>query len=133
MGAGGRNGPNAGLAKEPLTAQKFGHAKRQIDGLSRIETGITGGGVPQVELVLENVAEAAQTLGHVVTGELDMHAARPGTGGMMGVEESAELVQNVVEASRLASAVTGEGVPVHGVACPHHTMVGLAYRFEKRG
>jgi len=76
MGAGWRRVTAAGGVRRRSTPQKLGHTERQIDGLSGVQTRITGGGVAQVELVFENVAEAAETFGDVVTSEFDVHAAR---------------------------------------------------------
>src|SRR5579872_7145395 len=76
--------------------QELGHPERQVDGLAGVQSRVTGGGVAKVELVLQDVAEATQTFGDVVPGELDVHAAGPGAGGVVGVEESTELEDDVV-------------------------------------
>src|SRR5664280_3603704 len=49
-------------------AQEFGHAECQVEGLSAVEPGVTGGGVALVELSLHDLLDATQALGDVVPG-----------------------------------------------------------------
>ena len=77
-------GPSCRIRPEQLR-----HAERQIDGLAGVEAGVAGRGVAHVQLVLEDVAETAQALGDVVTGELDVHTAGPRAGLVVGGEEAA--------------------------------------------
>src|SRR5450755_2172800 len=99
-------------------AQKLSHPESQIEGLAGVEPGVAGGGVADVEVTFEDLLGAAQAFGHVVACELHVHTARPGAGGAMDGKERAQLAQDVIEAPRLAPALTGEGVAVHGVARP---------------
>ena len=62
-----------------------------------------------------------------------MHAARPRPRLLVGDKETAQLGQDVVEAPRLAPAVAGEGVAVHGVTRPHHRMSGVAHGGQEWG
>ena len=59
--------------------------------------------------------------------------AGPGPLVAVDVEEGRELGEDVVEAPRLAAALAGEGVAVHGVAGPHDGVaLGLDRPHERR-
>src|ERR1700722_4707638 len=87
-------------------AQELSDPEGQIEGLARVEPGVAGGGVADVEVTFEDLFGSAQTFGHVVAGELHVHTARPGAGGSMDGKERAQLAQDVIEAPRLAPALT---------------------------
>ena len=59
-------------------AEELGDAKGQVDRLAGVQSGVADRGVALVELVLRDVHHPTQAFGHVVAGELDVHAARPG-------------------------------------------------------
>ena len=76
---------------EPSAAQQVGDLEGQVERLAGVEPGVAGGGVAQLQLVLEDLVGAAQALGDVVAGQLDVHAARPGPFGPAGGEELPDL------------------------------------------
>src|SRR2546423_13760283 len=47
-------------------AQELGHPERQVQRLAGVEAGVAGGGVADVELVLEDRLGPAQALGDVI-------------------------------------------------------------------
>ena len=100
--------------------------------MAGVEPGVAGGGVVQLEVVLQDLLRAAQALGHVVAGQLDVDASRPGSGIPMYHKESLDLAQNVVEAAGLAAGRGGEGVAVHGIAGPHHRVGRFPYCLYER-
>ena len=61
---------------------------------------------------------AAEALGDVVAGELDVHAAGVGAERGVHLEEAADLVHDVVEVPRLVAVGALGGVAVHRVAGP---------------
>ena len=69
---------------------------------------------------------AAEALGDVVAGELDVDAARPGALGAVRPDEAGDLAEDVVEVAGLAAARAGERVAVHRVAGPHDRVAGVA-------
>jgi len=133
-GAAGRRRPPQGGEPPPLAGQRrrltgaprwlraeeLGHPEGEVEGLAGVEAGVAGAGVARVELVLGDVLAAAQALGDVVTGELAVDASRPDALGPAHLEEAGHLVDENLEAARLAAAGGGEGVAVHRVARPHH-------------
>src|SRR2546423_1184120 len=81
---------------------------------------------------LEALLGAAQALGDVVAGELDVDPARPRSLGPVDREEARDLAQDVVEMAGLAPRRALEGVAVHGVAGPDDRMAGRAHRAHER-
>src|SRR5664280_1842311 len=64
--------------------------------------------------------------GNAAVTRLRTAAARrrrgPGPLGLVGPEEPLQLPDDVVEPPGLLTSLGGEGVPVHGIAHPHHRM-----------
>ena len=54
-----------------------------------------------VELLLEHRLGAAEALGHVLAGDLEVDASGPGADLAVRGEEALDLAQDVVEAARL--------------------------------
>jgi hypothetical protein len=84
-------------------------------------------------VAVEDLLGAAEALGHVVAGELDVDPARDGALGPVDGEEGAQLGHDVVEAARLVPVRGGEGVAVHRVAGPHDRVAGRPDRPDERG
>ena len=82
--------------------------------------------------VVEHLLGAAEALGDVLAGQLDVHAAGPHAGGLAGGEEAAQLAHHVVEAPCLVTALVHERVPVHRVARPHDGVAGHRHRPQQR-
>jgi len=95
-----------------------------------VQTGIAERLVAHREIGFVDLLRTSQALGHVVTGEFDVDAARVGSGGVMGLEESLDLVDNVVEAPRLVAGRGGEPVAVHRVADPERIRIHRLDRLE---
>ena len=68
-----------------------------------LSRGSQSGLVPVVELLLEHLLGAAEALGHVLAGDLEMNPARPCPDLPVRSEEPLDLAQHVVEAPRLVS------------------------------
>ena len=68
-------------------AQELGRAERQVERLARVEAGVAGSGVAQVEVVLQDLLGTAQALGHVIAGELDVDPPGPGPRGVVDGDE----------------------------------------------
>ena len=75
--------------------------------------------VAGVEVGLVDRVGAAQALGDVVAGQLDVHAARVRAELAVHLEEAADLVHHVLEPAGLVAVGRGHGVAVHGVGDPH--------------
>src|SRR5260370_13353955 len=90
----------------------------EVEGLTAVKPGVTGGFVPLVQVGGGDLVAAADALGHVVTGELDVDAARVGAEVSVHVEEPVQLVEHVVEVAGLVTARGFEGVAVHRIADP---------------
>src|SRR5947208_6139141 len=80
-----------------------------IDGLLGIEAGITDRVVAVVEILVGDGTGAADTLGDVLTGHLQMHAAGVGAFGGVDREERLHLRQHAVERPRLVARGRGDG------------------------
>src|SRR5262249_34410362 len=111
---------------------QLGDAKREIERLARVQPQVAERHVARVELRLLHVLRSAETLGDVVTGELEMHAARPGPRLTMCRKEAFDLAENVVEVARLPSARARDHVRVHRVAHPDDGMLCFAHRAQDR-
>src|SRR5580704_2167806 len=99
-------------------SEELGHSESEVERLAAVQPRVTGRGVAHPEVALEDLFGPAETFGHVVAGELDVQAARPGALVAVDSEERAQLGQDVVETAGLAAARAGEGVPVHRVGGP---------------
>src|SRR6266702_8589761 len=97
----GRHRP-ADLAGAFLLEQ-FGDQESHVDGLLGIEAGIADRVVAVVEIFVRDGTGAADTLGDVLTGHLQMHAA--GVGAFRGVdrEERLHFRQDAIERARLVA------------------------------
>src|SRR5699024_3135164 len=67
---------------------------------------------------------AAETLGDVVAGQLNMQPTRPGAQRPVNLEESPHLVDDVVEFSGFIALGGLEGMAVHEVAAPSDLVSG---------
>src|SRR4051794_22479562 len=97
---------------------ELGHPERQIEGLPAIEARVARRLVTQRKILFRDLVPAADALGDVVAGELDVDSARVRAQGVVNLEEARHLVEHVVDAAGLVTARRLEGVAVHGVADP---------------
>src|SRR4051812_16875872 len=103
-----------------LLLEQLGDQEGHIDGLLGVEPGIADRVVAVVEVLIGDRAGAAETLGDVLTGHLQMDAAGMGALGGVDREERLHLGQDAVERPRLVARRRGDGVAVHGIARPDH-------------
>src|SRR5699024_5639133 len=74
---------------------------------------------------------AAETLGDVVAGQLNMQPTRPGAQRPVNLEESPHLVDDVVEFSGFIAVGGLECIAVHGIADPSDLDSGTGNIFNK--
>src|SRR4051812_2237998 len=86
----------------------------------RVAQRLVAGG----EVGLVDVLRAAEALGHVVPGQLQVQAARDGPEGLVHLEEALYLVEDVPEAAGLVAGRGLERVAVHGIADPQDVSAG---------
>src|SRR5215213_2510084 len=70
---------------------QLGHAECEIQGLTRVQAWIAEALVPRRQLLLQHRGRAAETLGHVLARELEVHAAGPGFLAAADLEERLDL------------------------------------------
>src|SRR4051794_1201776 len=81
----------------------------QLQGLAGVQPGVAGGLVPAVEVLVADLHGAAEALGDVLAGQLDVDAARPGAQRPVDVEEAEHLVDDAVEVPGLVAGGGGGG------------------------
>src|SRR5436305_15083784 len=69
----------------------------QLQRLTGVQSRVAGGLVPAVEVLVADLHGAAEALGDVLAGQLDVDTARPGAQRPMDVEEAEHLVDDPVE------------------------------------
>src|SRR3954454_18274899 len=79
----------------------------EFERLAGVQPGVARGLVPAVEVLVADLLGAAEALRDVLTGQLDVDAARPGAEGTVHVEEAQDLVDDAVE---VAGLVAGRGL-----------------------
>src|SRR3954466_13462947 len=102
----------------PSTTQHLRHEEGELQRLTGVQPRVAGGLVPAVEVLVADLHRAAEALGDVLTGELDVDAARPGAQRAVHVEEAEHLVHHAVEVPGLVAGGRLVGVAVHGIALP---------------
>src|SRR5205814_2697451 len=94
-------------------AQHLGDEERQLQGLDAVQPRVAHRLVAGGQVELGDLLAPADTLGHVVAGELDVDAARPRAERAVYVEEALHLADDVLEAARLVTGRGLERVAVH--------------------
>ena len=122
--------PTTGAGAAAL--QLLGDQERQLQRLFRVQPRVAEGLVALGQVRLGQPVRAADALGDVLAGHLDVHAARPGALGRVDVEEAAHLRQDVVEPAGLHVVRHRDGVAVHRVGDPHHLVAGPLHRAHQR-
>ena len=112
---------------------ELGQVECQVERLASVESGIAHGLVPSCEVFASDRLGTTETLGDVVTGELDVHTARPDVFGATALEERLDFGDHGVEVPCLVTAFVHERVAVHRVARPDDGMAGPRDRAQQRG
>src|SRR5262249_21846398 len=112
---------------------EFGDAEGQVQGLATVEARVARGLVPVGEVVLGDAVTAADALGDVVTGELDVDAPGVGAQRPVHLEEPGDLREDVLHVPRLAAVGCLDRVPVHGIADPGHLRAARRHLLHDRG
>ena len=110
----------------------LGDLEGDLEGLLVVEARVDEGLVVLGQAGLVDVLAAAEDLGDVVAGELDVDTARGGAQGAVHLEEAADLVEDRLEAAGLVAVVRGDGVAVHGVGDPGDGAPVGAHRLHQR-
>src|SRR5687768_585630 len=87
-----------------LRLQLLGDQEGELQRLAGVEARIAVGVVAVGEAVLGHRLGAADALGHVLAGHLEMHAAGMGAFGAMHREEALHLGEDAVERAGLVAA-----------------------------
>ncbi len=98
--------------------EHLGDEEGQLQALLVVQPRVADRLVPRGEGGVVDLLGAAQALGDVVAGELDVQAARHRAQRAVHLEEAADLVDDVVEPAGLVAAGRLERVAVHGIADP---------------
>ena len=105
--AGGERGPpeqrRDGRRELLAAAELLGHEERELERLHVVQARVAQRLVARREGRLVDVLGAAEALGDVVAGELDVDAARVRADRAVRLEEALDLVDDVVEATRLVA------------------------------
>src|SRR5581483_1964427 len=115
-----------------LLLQQLGDQERHVDRLLGVETGIADRVIAVVEILVRDRSRAAEALGDIVAGHLQMHAAGIGALRRVDREEGTHLRQDAVERPRLVTRCRGDRVAVHGIAGPHDDPTFALHRAHQR-
>ena len=85
-----------------------------------VQSRVARARVVLVEVVDRDAGRAADALGHVLAGHLEVNAAERRAAPVVDVEGELDLAQDVVEVARLQARWSDLGVAVHRVADPEH-------------
>src|SRR5581483_472044 len=77
--------------------QQLGHAEGEVERLAGVQAGVAHRLVAGLQLVGEDFVGAAEALGHVVAGQLDVDPARPGPLRPVDGEVAPDLGHHVLE------------------------------------
>src|SRR5687768_12375616 len=100
----------AGVAGDARPAHELGDAEGEVERLPRVQPWVAERHVARAQLLLEDGLGAAEALGHVLAGELQMNAPGPHALAAAGGEEPLDLAHDRVEAPRLHARLRLEDV-----------------------
>src|SRR4249920_4284815 len=101
--------------RDVLPLQHLSDEEGELEGLRAVQPRIADSLIALIQVILDDRVAAADTLGDVVAGELDVNATGVGAECAMHLEEAADLFEHIVEATRLVTAGGLAGVAVHGI------------------
>ena len=113
------------LAAAPRqSAEHLRDEERQLQRLLGVQPRVARGLVAAAEVGVGDLLRAAEALGDVLAGHLDMDAAGMGAQRRVHLEEALYLVDDAVEVAGLVAGRGLDGVAVHRVALPDHLVAG---------
>ena len=121
--------PHASLAS---AAQHLRHQERQLQRLLGVQPRVARGLVAAGQVGVGDLLRAAQALGDVLAGQLDVDAARVGAQLVVHLEEALHLVHDPVEVPGLVAGRRLVGVAVHRVALPDDLVPGRLHLLDDR-
>src|SRR6266511_1131381 len=113
-------------------AEALGDQEGQLERLVPVQPRVASGLVPVHQVGRGELLAAAEALGDVVAGQLDVQPARPGADLLVRVEEALHLGHHVLEVAGLVAVLRLVRVPVHRVAHPRHRRAVVADRLQQR-
>ncbi len=119
-------------AGDALRPGHLGDHKRELERLAGVQPRIDHGVVAQRQRLVRDGLGAAGAFGDVLTGHLDVHAARMGSLGPVHLEELTHLGQDPIERPGLVAGTRGDGVAMHRIAYPDHGPPLLAHPAQQR-
>ncbi|CAI7677904.1 unnamed protein product, partial [Penicillium discolor] len=128
-----RSGPFVHPPRGSALLELLGDEERQLQGLHVVQARVAQALVTGRERGLVDLLRTAQALGDVVSRQLDVDAAGERAHRAVRLEEAADLVDDVVEASRLVPGRSGDAVAVHGVGDPQRLRAGFPDGLQQRG
>src|SRR5688572_27130556 len=106
------------------TTQHLRDQEGQLEALLGVQARVAGRLVAVRQVEILDALRAAEALGDVLAGQLDVDAARVGAQAAVHLEVAEHLVDHAVEVPRLVAVRGLVGVAVHRVALPHHLGAG---------
>ena len=105
-------------------SQHLGHEERELQRLLGVQSGVARRLVATTEIEIGDVLRAAEALGDVLTGQLDMDTTRMRAEAVVDLEEALNLVDDAIEVARLVPGGGFVGVAVHRIALPDDLVAG---------
>src|SRR6185436_16973518 len=106
------------VSERRSTTEHLRHQEGELEALLGVQPRVAGRLVPVGQVEVLDALRAAETLGHVLAGELDVDAARVGAEAAVHLEVAEHLVDDPVEVPGLVAVRRLVGVAVHRVALP---------------
>src|SRR4051794_9732070 len=126
------DGFSVSIAYTPSAPEHLGDEEGQLQRLPGVQPRVARRLVAAVEVLVTDLHRAAEALGDVLTGQLDVDAAGPGAQRPVHVEETEHLVDDPVEVPRLVTRRRLVRVAVHRVALPHDGVPGRGHLLDDR-
>ena len=113
-----------GVTATAIGYEALSDPEGQLEGLLDVQSRVARRLVAAAEVCGRQLGRAADALGDVVAGQLDVQATGMGAELGVHVEEAVDLVDDPVEVPGLDTVGGLFGVAVHRVALPHHEVAG---------
>src|SRR5579862_6246706 len=102
----------------------------ELERLLIVETRIDLRAVSALEIRIGQTTRPTGALGHILAGQLDVHAAEVGTELGMDAKRQVHFLEDVFEPAGLETPGTGLRVAVHGITAPENGMAGAPHRLD---